>query len=152
MARGLGFIEGPRWHDGQLWFSDFGSAAVWTVAGDGEVRRVVEVAERPSRLGWLPDGRLLVVSMGDRRVLRLEDGELVEHADLSELATYMCIDMVVDAQGRAYVGNFGFDFRPNPPRPLSAEVVLVTATGEARVVDDEVMFPTARSSRRTAEP
>lgn len=142
VARGLGFAEGPRWRDGQLWFSDFGSRAVWTVGDDGEVRRVVEVPARPSGLGWLPDGRLLIVSMEDRRLLRLENGELVEHADLSGLATYMCNDMVVDAQGRAYVGNFGFDWRANPPQqPRPAEIVLVTPSGEARVVDDEAMFP-----------
>lgn len=142
VARELGFAEGPRWRDGQLWFSDFGSRAVWTVGDDGEVRRVVDVAARPSGLGWLPDGRLLIVSMEDRRLLRLENGELVEHADLSGLATFMCNDMVVDAQGRAYVGNFGFDRRANPPQqPRPAEIVLVTTSGEARVVDDEVMFP-----------
>jgi sugar lactone lactonase YvrE len=142
VARGLGFAEGPRWRDGQLWFSDFGSRAVWTVGDDREVRRVVEVSARPSGLGWLPDGRLLIVSMEDRRLLRLENGELIEHADLSGLATYMCNDMVVDAQGRAYVGNFGFDRRASPPQqPRPAEIVVVTPSGEARVVDDEVMFP-----------
>src|SRR5215467_1124815 len=138
VAGGLGFAEGPRWRDGQLWFSDFGSRAVWTVGDDGDARRVVEVSARPSGLGWLPDGRLLIVSMEDRRLLRLENGELIEHADLSELATYMCNDMVVDAQGRAYVGNFGFDRRANPPQePRPAEIVLVTPFGEARVVDVE---------------
>jgi sugar lactone lactonase YvrE len=142
VTRGLGFAEGPRWRDGQLWFSDFGSRAVWTVGDDGDRRRVVEVSARPSGLGWLPDGRLLIVSMEDRRLLRLENGELVMHADLSGLATYMCNDMVVDAAGRAYVGNFGFDLRANPPqKPRPAEIVLVAPSGEASVVDDEVMFP-----------
>ncbi len=109
LCDGLYFAEGPRWHGGKLWFSDFYDQAVKTVDADGQVRTMLTVAEHPSGLGWLPDGRLLVVSMRDRRVLRLEDDELVEHADLSGIAEFYCNDMVVDASGRAYVGNFGFD-------------------------------------------
>ncbi len=109
LCDGLHFAEGPRWHAGKLWFSDFYDQAVKTVDTDGNVRTMLTVAEHPSGLGWLPDGRLLVVSMRDRRVLRLEDDELVEHANLSEIAEFYCNDMVVDALGRAYVGNFGFD-------------------------------------------
>jgi sugar lactone lactonase YvrE len=92
-------------------------------------------------LGWLPDGRLLVVSMRDRRVLRLEpDGTLVTHADLSALASYFCNDMVVDGQGRAYVGNFGFDLHHGAP-PAFAELILVEPDGSARVVADQMKFP-----------
>lgn len=138
---GLGFSEGPRWHDGRLWFSDMGTATVSAVDLDGRVEEIVRVEERPSGLGWLPDGRLLIVSMGDRRLLRLEDGQLVEHADLSLLASFMCNDMVVDGRGNAYVGNAGFDLRERPLRPRPAEIVLVTPDGDARVVDDQVMFP-----------
>ena len=106
---GLAFPEGPRWHDGRLFFSDQHDHRVVAMDPDGKAETVVEVPQQPSGLGWLPDGRMLVVSMLDRRVLRLEDGRLVEHADLSALATGACNDMVVDAHGRAYVGNFGFD-------------------------------------------
>lgn len=109
LCDGLYFAEGPRWHSGKLWFSDFYDHAVKTVDADGNVRSMLTVDEQPSGLGWLPDGRLLVVSMRDRRVLRLEDDQLVEHADLSEVAEFYCNDMVVDSAGRAYVGNFGFD-------------------------------------------
>ena len=109
-AEGLHFGEGPRWHDGRLWLSDVYAHAVLVVDADGHIEPVVEGPGQPSGLGWLPDGRLLVVSMTDRRVLRLEpDGELVEHADLSHLAPFHCNDMLVDPVGRAYVGNFGFD-------------------------------------------
>ena len=139
---GLGFAEGPRWHDGRLWFSDMGAARVVAVELDGRAEVVLEVPTRPSGLGWLPDGRLLVVSMRDRRVLRLEpDGEVVVHADLADLASFDCNDMVVDGLGRAYVGNAGFDLSARPLEVRAAEVVLVTPDGEARVVDDEVVFP-----------
>ena len=139
---GLGFAEGPRWHDGRLWFSDMGAARVVAVDLDGRAEVVLEVPTRPSGLGWLNDGRLLVVSMRDRRVLRLEpDGEVVVHADLADLASFDCNDMVVDGLGRAYVGNAGFDLSARPLEVRAAEVVLVTPDGEARVVDDEVVFP-----------
>jgi len=111
LADGFTFTEGPRWHDGQLWFSDMHDFTVYRATLEGKVEAVAEVAGKPSGLGWLPDGRLLVVSMEDRRLLRLDAGlELVEVADLSGVATWHCNDMVVDAAGRAYVGNFGFDY------------------------------------------
>lgn len=138
---GLGFAEGPRWHDGRLWFSDMGTASVMAIDDAGRAEEVVSVPARPSGLGWLPDGRMLVVSMGDRRLLRLEAGGLVEHADLSALVSHDCNDMVVDGRGRAYVGNAGFDLRDRPLRPRPAEIVLVTPDGEAQVVDDEIVFP-----------
>jgi sugar lactone lactonase YvrE len=111
VASGFGFLEAPRWHAGRIWFSDFYSHRVLSAREDGsDLRTEADVATQPSGLGWLPDGRLLVVSMLDRRVLRREpDGTLVTHADLAGIATGNCNDMVVDDQGRAYVGNFGFD-------------------------------------------
>lgn len=142
VLRGLGFAEGPRWHEGRLWFSDMGAAHVAAVDPDGRVEVELEVPARPSGLGWLPDGRLLVVSMGDRRVLRREpDGTVVVHADLGGLASFDCNDMVVDGRGRAYVGNAGFDLSVRPLQVRPAEVVLVRPDGDARVVDDRVVFP-----------
>jgi sugar lactone lactonase YvrE len=142
LAQGFGFAEGPRWHDGRLVFSDMGSRQVMSVDLDGVVEEVCVVAGRPSGIGWLPDGRMLVVSMNDRCVVRLErDGTLAEHADLSGLASAPCNDMVVDGRGNAYVGNPGYDMR-NPPSPLpAAEVVLVRADGSAEVVDRSLLFP-----------
>jgi sugar lactone lactonase YvrE len=87
LVTGLGFPEGPRWHDGKLWFSDMGTSRVMTVDLDGRLQEVVEVPGRPSGLGWLPDGRLVIVSMGERRLVRLESGGLVEHADLRALVS-----------------------------------------------------------------
>jgi sugar lactone lactonase YvrE len=137
---GLCFGEGPRWHDGKLWFSDMHALWVMTVDRSGRSEKIVEVAGHPSGLGWLPDGRLLVVSMEDRRLLRLDPGGLSEVADLSQLASFHCNDMVVDARGRAYVGNFGFDlYRGDAPVPTN--LVLVEPDGRTRVVADDLYFP-----------
>ena len=136
----LCFTEGPRWRDDRLWFSDMHQHQVMTVDLAGRAERVLEVANQPSGLGWLPDGRLLVVSMTDRRLLRLDPEGLVVHADLADLASFHCNDMVTDAAGRSYVGNFGFDLDAGAEnRP--AELVLVTAEGEARVVARDLRFP-----------
>jgi sugar lactone lactonase YvrE len=137
---GLAFPEGPRWHDDRLWFSDMHDHRVRTLDLRGKSDVVVEVPHAPSGLGWLPDGRLLVVSMEDRRVLRLERQGLVLHADLSRLASYHCNDMVTDARGRSYVGNFGYDLHAQAPQK-DAEIVLVLPDGRASVVASEMRFP-----------
>lgn len=137
---GLAFPEGPRWHENRLWFSDMHARQVIAVDTSGRADVVVEVPGQPSGLGWTTDGRLLVVSMTDRRLLRLDSTGLAEVADLSRLASFHCNDMVVDGHGRAYVGNFGFDliaqsgFHP-------AELILVNPDGAARVVARDLAFP-----------
>lgn len=151
---GLDFGEGPRWRDGLLWFSDFYRHAVYTLDPEtGEETKVVDVPGQPSGLGWLPDGRLLVVSMTDHKVMRLEtDGTLVEHADISAHCGYHANDMLVDAQGRAYVGNFGYDLhddmaRRDVPTILGDEsagatdLVRVDPDGSVTVVAEGVRFP-----------
>jgi len=113
VASGIHFGEGPRWHEGRLWFSDFYGFCVYSVSeagGDLRVELQLPDGEHPSGLGWMPDGSLLVVKMQVQQVWRRwPDGRFELHADLSEIADYWCNDMVVDRQGRAYVGNFGFD-------------------------------------------
>src|SRR5690348_3432464 len=136
----LAFPEGPRWHDNRLFFSDMHAHKVMTVDLDGKTQTVAEVPNRPSGLGWLPDGRMLVVSMTDRKLMRLEGGSLKLHADLSKLASFDCNDMVVDAKGRAYVGNFGYDLHINAPQK-PAELVMVTPDGKASVVAKDLQFP-----------
>jgi sugar lactone lactonase YvrE len=108
---GMSYLECPRWHEDRIWVADFYRHQVVSATEDGQDLRVeAEVPQQPSGLGWLPDGRLLVVSMRDRKLLRREaGGELVMHADLADHVGGHPNDMVVDAQGRAYVGNFGFD-------------------------------------------
>jgi sugar lactone lactonase YvrE len=142
---GLCFPEGPRWRQtgrepGKLWFSDMHAGQVMTVDLDGRAEGIVDIAAEPSGLGWLPDGRLLVVSMQDRRLLRLDPQGLVEVADLRRFATYHCNDMVVDGRGRAYVGNFGFDFRARAETRL-ANLVLVHPDGRAQVAAGDLLFP-----------
>jgi len=141
LVEGLVFGEAPRWYKGRLWFSDMHAECVMSVGLDGDCEKVVDVPNRPSGLGWLPDGRMLVVSMLDRRLMRLEGGKLVEHADLSQIATWHCNDMVVDAKGNAYVGNFGYDLEVAEPVPTEAKLAFVTADGQARAVADGLIFP-----------
>jgi sugar lactone lactonase YvrE len=138
---GLAFPEGPRWHEGRLWFSDMHAHVVLALdPGSGAVETVVEVPACPSGLGWLPDGSLLVVSMEDRKVMRFDAGVLSEHADLSGLATFHCNDMVVDAVGRAYVGNFGFDLHARAdPRP--ATMARVDPDGTVQPAAADLEFP-----------
>ncbi|HEY2095445.1 MAG TPA: SMP-30/gluconolactonase/LRE family protein [Pseudonocardia sp.] len=141
VADGFSFLECPRWRGGRLWLSDFYSRRVIAVHESGRVETITEVAGQPSGLGWLPDGRLLVVSMRDRRVLRREpDGTLVEHADLSELATGHLNDMLVDDAGRAYVGNFGFDLMSGAPL-RTANLVRIDPDGTASVAAGDLAFP-----------
>lgn len=142
---GIDFGEGPRWHDGRLWFSDFFQQTISSVEihPDGSGTRHVELTHegRPSGLGWLPDGRLLFVSMLDRKVMRQEaDGTVVEHADLSDVATGHCNDMVVSSTGIAYVGNFGFDFEAGDSvTPTTLAVVF--PDGQVTVDSHPLLFP-----------
>ncbi len=141
LVTGLAFPEAPRWHDGALWFSDFYDQRVARAGFDGRVETVVAVPGQPSGLGWLPDGRLLIVSMNDRRLMRLDDGgSLVQAADLSALARWPCNDMLVDAHGRAYIGHFGFDLQGRAPF-APASLLLVTPDGRARAAAEDMHFP-----------
>jgi sugar lactone lactonase YvrE len=139
---GMTLTENARWHAGKLWFCDHYRNHVCSVNEDGsELRVEVEHSHEPSGLGWLPDGRLLFVSMQDRRVMRREaDGRLVEHADLSKLTPYWLNDMVVDAQGRAWVGGHGFALMEHDslkPVPL----FRVDPDGSVMAVTRPLFFP-----------
>lgn len=139
LAQGLTFTEGPRWHGDRLWFSDFYSEAVYSVSLDGDLKQELRVPGRPSGLGWLPNGKLLVVSMQNRKVMCWDGCHLTEHADLCVHATGDCNDMVVDRNGNAYVGNFGFDLGCEQPR--STCLVLVRPDGSTKVVAEDLWFP-----------
>lgn len=143
VVAGLAFPEGPRWHDDRLVFSDMhGHRVVALDPTTLESSTLCVVECQPSGIGWLPDGRMLVVSMTDRRVLRQElDGTIVEHSDLSTLAPWHCNDMVVSAEGRAYVGNFGFDIYAAQPEPRTTTIVRVDPDGTASIAADKVSFP-----------
>jgi sugar lactone lactonase YvrE len=135
------YFEGPRWHDGRWYVSDFYDQAVYAVGEDGHSEEVLRVPQQPSGLGWLPDGSLLVVSMRDHTLLRrAPDGSVSVHADVSEHCGGHLNDLVVDAEGRAYVGNFGFDLMGGG-EPRYAKLVRVDPDGSVAVAADELMFP-----------
>jgi sugar lactone lactonase YvrE len=142
VVSGFGFLEAPRWHQDRIWFSDFYTYRVLSAREDGsDLRTEAEVPQQPAGLGWLPDGRLLVVSMIDRKVLRREaDGTLVTHADLGAHATGHANDMVVDAAGRAYVGNFGFDLMSGAPLETTS-LHRVDPDGTVTQVATDLWFP-----------
>jgi sugar lactone lactonase YvrE len=137
---GLTFPEGPRWHDGRLWFSDFYSHRVIAVDLEGRSETIATVPARPSGLGWRNDGTLLIVAMLDRALLALRHGTLSRVADLSALAGGLCNDMVVDAAGRAYVGNFGYD-RHAGEAPRATCLIRVDPDGSLHRAAEGLMFP-----------
>lgn len=139
---GLDFGEGPRWHDGRLWVSDFFRHHVASFGPTGDPRVEVELDDQPSGLGWLPSGELLVVAMTSRQVRRLDaDGGIHLHADLSAIATGHTNDMVVDGRGNAYVGNFGFDTEGRGEKPRAADLALVRPDGTSEVAATDLRFP-----------
>jgi sugar lactone lactonase YvrE len=137
---GITFPEGPRWHEGRLWFSDFYTHRVIALTEEGWAETMAHVPQQPSGLGWRPDGTMLVVSMLDRRLMKLEHGELSVVADLSGVAGGPCNDMVVDAAGRAYVGNFGFDRAGGEPQQ-DAALARVDPDGSVQVAAEGLAFP-----------
>ena len=141
LISGLSFTECPRWRDGRLYFSDFYTHRVLAVALDGTIETVAEVPGQPSGLGFLPDGRMLIVSMRDRKIMcREPDGSLVEYADLSKLASGHLNDMLVDHCGRAWVGNFGFDLMAGA-KVTTANLICVDQNGCAAIAAGGLGFP-----------
>lgn len=150
---GFGVPESLRWHEGALWFSDLAHGTVHRWDGHGEAETILKVPGRAGGLGWLPDGRMLVASMDGACVYRLErDGELTEHADLDGLVGGPVNDMLVDTYGRAYVGNFGFDYHafarknPNsllyaPPGPPKAPIACLAPDGSLLGLTEPLLFP-----------
>jgi sugar lactone lactonase YvrE len=140
LMTGLMFGESPRWHDGRLWFSDFGANEVVAVGLDGRSEVIARVPGMPMGLGFLPDGRLLAVSARTGQLLaRGPDGALETQADLSRLSRHPWSDMVVDGRGNAYIGNIGFDF----PAGEFAPGILARATpdGVVRQAAGGLAFP-----------
>ena len=149
---GLYFGEGPRWHEGRLWYSDFYDHAVHAIDLDGNDERIVEVESQPSGLGWLPNGDLLVTSMLDRKLMRWTGSELTTHADFGNHFTWQANDLLVDQHGRAYIGNFGFDYEVfldeqgieglfADPDSLTTVMCRVDPDGTVNVASDGLIFP-----------
>ncbi|WP_336367586.1 SMP-30/gluconolactonase/LRE family protein [Marinobacter sp. C2H3] len=135
------FFEGPRWHDGRWWVSDFYRHGVFTVTPEGRMDRVLDMPEQSSGLGWLPDGSLLVVSMLDHTVLRWHpELGLSTYADIGEYATGHLNDLVVSAEGTAWVGNFGFDLMGGAD-VAPATLVRIDTDGTVSPAADDLWFP-----------
>ena len=136
------FYEGPRWHDDRWWVSDFYRHLVLSFDADGrDVREELVVDAQPSGLGWAPDGSLLVVSMTDHRLLRRgADGAVSEVAGFGQHCGGFANDMVVDARGRAYIGNAGFDLMAGA-EPATANLVRVDLDGTVEVAAEDLAFP-----------
>jgi len=161
---GLLFAEGPRWRDGRLWFSDIEQNKVMTLDEAGRVEMVAEV-ERPSGLGFLPDGALLVVGMRTRQLFRVDGAGVTPYADLGAMGTSLN-DMVVTSDGYAYVDCYrpGEPFAPlqgpdGSPRALGrdinryysnglgvspslvGDIALVSPDGAVRLVAGGINYP-----------
>jgi len=140
LMEGIVFGESPRWHDGRLWFSDWGAHQVITLHPDGSHDVVVSVPSFPMCIDFLPDGRLLVVDSPRQRVLRREpDGSLVTHAELGAISDKPWNEIVADAQGNAYVNSIGFDFPGGEYAP--GLVVRATPDGDVSAEADGLAFP-----------
>ena len=131
------FLEAPRWRGDCLYASDIHGDEILRIQMSGEYE-VVAGLDRPSGLGWLADGRLIVNSMQERKVFRIEpDGQVVLHADCTEVVAFRINDMVTDTQGRAYVGQGVLttateEYQPTP-------LVRVDPDGTVQAVGDGLM-------------
>lgn len=139
---GLWFTEGPRWHQDRLWFSDMHGHRVLSTDLRGEVRTEIEMFDdEPSGLGWLPDGRLLVVAMETQQLRRVDlDGTLAVHADLSSVARGSLNDMIVSSDGTAYVGDMGNRIQEGGDRQ-PGQTIAVRPDGSWFVAADELESP-----------
>jgi sugar lactone lactonase YvrE len=138
---GVALGESPRWHDGRLWFSDWGAQEVLTVDPDGKSEVMANVPTSPFCIDFLRDGRLLIVSGREGLLLRQEpDGSLSTHADLTGLAAPPWNDIVVDGRGNIYINNLGFAFGTGAAFSPGT-IVVVTPDGAVRQVADAIAFP-----------
>jgi sugar lactone lactonase YvrE len=159
LSTGYSWAECPRWHDGAFWFSDMYNHALRRLDSDGNAETVLDLSGRtpvqgdevvPGGFGWLPDGRLIVNSMHERLVL-VWDGETVaEYADLRELAGGPINDMVVDADGRAYITQLGFELFQGEAAKDSP-LLVVEPDGSARALDELGVFAAANGIAVSAD-
>ena len=142
LMTGIAFGESPRWHDGRLWFSDWGVGEVIAldIEGNHEVMASLGQPAFPMCIDFLEDGRLLVVDAGERKLLRQEpDGSLASHADLSAAAPLGCNEIVRDGRGNIYLNEAGFEFPGGEFKP--GTILLLTPDSESRTVGEGVAFP-----------
>jgi sugar lactone lactonase YvrE len=140
LADGFKFLEAPKWHDGQLWVSDVFDHRVFALTPDGQRREVCIVPGRPSGQGFLPDGRHIVVSATDCRLVEEKDGVLSTYADLTGYAAGYVNDFAIDTDGRIYVGDFGYDYDAGEARKTT-KLHRVDPNGRITAVAEGVDFP-----------
>jgi sugar lactone lactonase YvrE len=140
-ASGLHFAECPRWHQGQLWMSDIWGRTVYRFDIDGTRHSVQTFDDDPGGLGWLPDGRLLVVGMERRVLYRVEPSGPVVHADLTPFAPWPCNDMITAEDGAAYVTQFGYDVWGGTTPVIPAPLLRVSRAGGVDVVAGDLLCP-----------
>ena len=141
IASGFAYPEGPRWHEGKVWFADQHDETVHVLAASGARMESFHVEGGPSGMGWTPAGDLLVVSMEEHKVLRrTKSGAVSLHADLTGFHRYLTNEMVVDRQGRAYVGNIGFDFEAGE-QVKPTMLIKLDMDGKATVAADGLLCP-----------
>lgn len=134
------FPESPRWHNNKFYFSDMNDQKVLCSDLEGNIEVVVDMPGSCSGIGWRPDGTMLIVSMLDRALMSWDGKNLDLVCDMYNMAAYHCNDMVVDNQGRAYIGNFGFDLNTGEDTK-PAEIIMVEPDGKASIVADNLLFP-----------
>lgn len=134
------FLESPKWHGDRLWVSDVFDHKVYRLGENGAREKVCDVPNRPSGLGFLPDGTPIVVSSKDFRLYRIVGHEIVEYADLTQHATGHVNDFAVDGQGRIFVGNFGYDYDAGEPRKTT-NIHRVDPDGTISIAASDVDFP-----------
>jgi sugar lactone lactonase YvrE len=135
------YFEGPRWHDGRLWFVDCMARTLLSVTLAGERQEHATFDDTPCGTGILPDGRIAVLTMNKKQLFTFADGRLSPYADLSGIAKGTIDDMIIDGQGRAFVGDLGFDMPPPPDRGAVGRIILVMPDGNARIVAEGLRFP-----------
>lgn len=143
VADGFTFLHSPRWRDGKVWVTDDSAGCVVTVSAQGRVEEAFEVPQGAAGLGWMPDGRMLIVSAYDRRVLRRElSGELVTHADLAAVGmTGNPSDLVVGPNGRSFVGDFWPDRLDQAKPATPSRLYCIQPCGDVREVAEDLWLP-----------
>jgi len=136
------YYEAPRWHDGRLWFVDCLARTLLSIDTAGQCRTHATFEDdTPCGTGFLPDGRLIVLTMFRKRLFAFAEDKLSLYADLSGVAAGVIDDMIVDGLGRAYVGDLGFNFPPPPDRGADGRIIQVAPDGATRVVAEGLRFP-----------
>ena len=139
LIEGRAFLEGPRWRDGRLFLSDVPAGEVLSVDMDGRLEVVALIDGSPSGLGWLPDGTMLVARGVPAALMAVaRDGKVTEYADLTGIAVFPPNDMVVDPNGRAWLGTCDIG---GIPSPAPSQLLCIESDRTVSVVDDAMRFP-----------